>query len=198
MTAADDPHHRDVRDVRGLGEGAVFSQIVHPDHHQYWLVADRTEPNLDTLYDNGAGDDPLVAVDDSGRMACIFTGIYGFDLPLTVQVHPRRPEPDLDPWQEVVEFSLLADGDRMTVVSILADDGHLDIPLPTPPGTGTGTGSSEPKTSCYRVRLHANGRRHGTEVEHVSLEDGDDLVEQHLLQVWPAPAQPDQWIKQLP
>ncbi|MFI6520838.1 hypothetical protein ACIBF1_35155 [Spirillospora sp. NPDC050679] len=174
---------------------------MQPDHHQYWLVADQTEPNLDTLYDNGTGDDPLVAVDDSGHMALVYTGIYGFDLPLTVQVHPHRPEPDLDAWQEVIEFSLLADGDHLTVVSILSDDGHLDIPLPTPPTSATpdsAAGGRRPQAPSYRVRLHANGRRHGAEVEHVSLDDGDDLVEQHLLQVWPAPAQPDQWIKQLP
>ncbi|MFI2367550.1 hypothetical protein [Streptomyces sp. NPDC018833] len=37
----------------------------------------------------------------------------------------------------------------------------------------------------YRVRVQARGRDEG------NAQEGDDLVEEHLLSVWPAPPQPD-------
>ncbi|RKS76857.1 hypothetical protein BZB76_2223 [Actinomadura pelletieri DSM 43383] len=161
----------------------VHSGLIHPSHHQYWL-GDQVEPNVDTLYDNNdPGADPLVAIDDSGRMACIHTGMYGFDLPVTVESWSRRPEPDLDLWEEVIEFSLRL-GEGASVESMLSD-GHLGLDLPG-------------ATGDYRIRLHAKGRREAAVLEHLSLDEGDEPVEMHMMQIWAEPSTPVRWLKELP
>ncbi|WP_157429881.1 hypothetical protein [Actinomadura oligospora] len=163
-------------------DASDYSGVVKIGHHQYWL-RDEVEPNVDTLGENSdPGPSPLVAIDESRRMASIYTGMYGFDLPLTIQVRKSRPEPVLDDWDEAIEFSLLLKPGAH-VESILNEDG-LDFDLPAP--------------GSYRIRLHAVGRQQGEERQHISIDHGDDPVEKHMLQIWPAPSAPLQWLKEHP
>ncbi|WP_147312263.1 hypothetical protein [Thermomonospora umbrina] len=162
------------------------------DHHQYWL-RDDTDPDVDTLNDNNdPSTNPLVAIDDSGRMAGIYTGMYGFDLPMTVEAWTRPPEPDLTAWEEAIEFSLVL-GDGARIESLLNTDGSLgfDLPAQAVPAPRTAQADS------YRVRLHARGRRRAEEIQHISIDEGDEPVEEHLIQIWGAPQQPLQWLKEL-
>ncbi|MFP3966462.1 hypothetical protein SMC26_29415 [Actinomadura fulvescens] len=162
-------------------EKVVYSGLVKPDHHQYWL-RDDVEWDAETLHDNEIpGAFPLVALDASGHMAAVLTGMYGFDLPLTVEVWSRRPEPDLTGWEEAIEFSLTL-GQDAYVESLFSDSG-LDLRLP--------------EDGSYRVRLHATGRQAATERQHISVEQGDELVEKHLIQLWVAPSAPPEWLKEL-
>ncbi|MFC4908894.1 hypothetical protein [Actinomadura gamaensis] len=165
-----------------MSDGGVHRGIVHPSHYQYWL-GDGTEPDVDTLYESRRDHD-LVALDRSGHMACVFTGMYGFDLPVTVAVCPARPEPELDGWDEAIEFSLTLSGGRAGVESILSSDGTIDFDLPPSPD------------GAYRLRLHARGRREAAELQHISKDDGDELVEEHLIQLWAAPPEPVRWLKE--
>ncbi|MBD2900541.1 hypothetical protein amrb99_95460 [Actinomadura sp. RB99] len=63
-----------------------------------------------------------------------------------------------------------------TVIVTIPDGiqlGELDL-HPTPGGS-------------YRLRFHARGRDAGTEAEFISADDGQDMVEEHLVLIWPAP-----------
>jgi hypothetical protein len=160
------------------------------EYHQYWL-GDSVTPDVATLYANDLpGARPLVALDDSGRLACVHTGMYGFDLPLTVQVWPHRPEPDLTGWEEVLEFSLRLEDDTSSIQSLARPDGGLTF---APPDSETDAQAG----TEYRVRLHTTGRQQATDVEHVSLSDEGEAIEQHLIQLWAEPAKPAQWLKEL-
>lgn len=169
----------------------VYTGLVKADHHQYWL-RDEVDPDVDTLYDNyDPGTHPLVAIDDSRHLACIQTGMYGFDLPVMVEVWKRPPEPDLDVWEEVIEFSLLL-GEGAYVASLLTEDSIVGFDLPTSGKGAPGTAL----TNSYRIRLHATGRKQAEELEHISLDDGDEPVEKHLIQIWAAPPESVRWLKE--
>jgi hypothetical protein len=109
----------------------------------------------------------------------VHTGMYGFDLPLTVEILDTEPPADLTAWPEVSEVSALFTGGLLLVESILRDD-VVKFPLPAGPG----------QIRSYRVRVHATGRPEAEEAVHVSVESGDQLIERHLIQVWPAPEAP--------
>jgi hypothetical protein len=78
--------------------------------------------------------------------------------------------------------------DSAAIQSLARPDGGLTFPLiDTDAQDGTD----------YRVRLHTSGRQQATEVEHVSLSDDGEAIEQHLVQLWPEPTKPAQWLKEL-
>jgi hypothetical protein len=105
--------------------------------------------------------------------------MYGFDLPLTVEILDAEPSADLAAWQEVSEATAVLTGPELTVTSVEMD--QVDVfPLPAGPD----------QTRSYRVRVHATGRTEGREAVHISADSGDPLVESHLIQVWPAPVGP--------
>jgi hypothetical protein len=150
--------------------------LVHPSHYQYYLRDSGAEhdPQVAPLED-----DELVSVRAARRLVQVRTGMYGFDLPLTVEILDAEPAADLAAWQDVTEASAVLTGPVLLIESILTD--QLDrFPLPAEPG----------QARCYRVRVHATGRAKAGEAVHVSADSGDPLVERHLIQVWPAPAEP--------
>jgi hypothetical protein len=105
--------------------------------------------------------------------------MYGFDLPLTVEVLDAEPAVDLAAWQEVSEATATFTGPVLLVEYILINQGDRLL-LPAEPG----------QTRSYRLRVHARGRAEAAEDVHVSAEDGDPLPERHLIRVWPAPFEP--------
>lgn len=153
-------------------------------HSQYWLGRwDESVDDLylDRLYDyDGPLCDLVYLLPADRRLIIVQTGIYGFDLPITVEIHREAPKPSLDAWDEAAELSAYLDRDTAVVSSLDGRD-PLDLALPS--------------TGPYRVRLHTRGRAEGEEVQHVSASDADDLVERHLLQIWPSPVTEDVWLK---
>ncbi len=124
-------------------------------------------------------EDTLISVHADRHLVKVTTGMYGFDLPLTVEILDAEPAADLAAWQEVSEASVVLTGPRLLIEYILID--HADwFPLPAAPD----------QARSYRVRVHATGRGEGREAVHVSADDGEPLPESHLIQVWPGPVGP--------
>ncbi|GAA1585717.1 hypothetical protein GCM10009678_80380 [Actinomadura kijaniata] len=162
--------------VWARADGHADVGTVHPSHHQYWLTThtdgakeageeggedEQDVPDLDTLYDRGSGPHPLIAVDVSDRMACAFTGMYGFDLPVTVQVHSHPPAADLQEWEEVIEVSLQL-ADAITVESLLTGEGTFTVPLPSTPGVRQATDQLDHQQAEQRTEQRPSGRAGGT------------------------------------
>ncbi|MGW2696108.1 hypothetical protein ACWC3Y_30610 [Streptomyces sp. NPDC001296] len=118
---------------------------------------------------------------DPGDFAIVMTGTETGPVSATVQAAAREPGPaNLDAWDEVVEVSLMLPGENPAVVTDFDDDESSSLPAFTVLGPGP-----------YRVRVHARGRDAGQE----ALMVDDEPVEEHLIQVWPAPAAPTHVIK---
>jgi hypothetical protein len=124
-------------------------------------------------------EDELISVHADRHLIKVTTGMYGFDLPLTVEILDAEPSADLAAWQEVSEATAVLTGPVLLIESILIDQVD-EFPLPAGPD----------QTSPYRVRVHARGRAEAAEAVHVSAKHGDPLLESHLIQVWPAPIEP--------
>jgi hypothetical protein len=150
--------------------------MAHPSHYQYYLR------DLDCEYDPEVApleEDGLISVNASRHLVKVQTGMYGFDLPLTLEVLDAEPAVDLAAWQEVSEATAVFTGPVLLVESILTGDAD-EFPLPAGPD----------EDRSYRVRVHATGRAEAFEAVHISAKDGDPLTERHLIQIWPAPAAP--------
>lgn len=80
-------------------------------------------------------------------------------------------------WQEIVEVSFQPVGD----VSLVGWAGEWSQSLEIPP-------------VGYRVRYSADGMDEGHALD--TRMDGDPAADRCLLQLWPAPSQPDRVIKQ--
>lgn len=150
--------------------------LVHPSHSQYYVRDWDCEyyPEVTSLEE-----DELISVDADRHLIKVTTGMYGFDLPLTVEILDAEPSADLDTWQEISEATAVLTGPELLIESILINQADR-FPLPAGPD----------QTSSYRVRVHATGRAEAAEAVHVSADKSDPLVERHLIQVWPAPIEP--------
>jgi hypothetical protein len=150
--------------------------LVHPSHYQYYVQ------DGDCDYDPMVAPlekDELISVHADRHLVHVHTGMYGFDLPLTVEVLDAEPAVGLAGWQEVSEATAVLTGMELFIVSIMSN--HVDrFPLPAWPD----------ETRSYRVRVHATGRAEAFKASTIVAEDGDPLIERHLIQVWPAPPGP--------
>jgi hypothetical protein len=164
------------QDALGHGLERRREFLVHPVYFQYYVR------DWDCEYDPEAApleEDELISVHAARHLIHVHTGMYGFDLPLTVEILDAEPSGDLAAWQEVSEATAMLTGPVLLVESILTDQDD-QFPLPAEPG----------QTRSYRVRVHATGREEGFEAVHVSADSHDPLTECHLIQVWPAPIEP--------
>jgi hypothetical protein len=150
--------------------------MAHVSHSQYYLQDEDCEyyPAVAPLEE-----DELISVHADRHMIMVTTGMYGFDLPLTVEILDAEPSAVLTAWQEVSEATALLTGPTLFIQNILVNQVD-EFPLPAGPD----------QTCTYRVRVHATGRAEAREAVHVSAGEGDPLVESHLIQVWPAPIEP--------
>ncbi|MGD0704652.1 MAG: hypothetical protein ABSA02_32770 [Trebonia sp.] len=149
--------------------------LAHPSHSQYYLH------DWDCEYDfEGAPleEDELISVHAGRHLVKVATGMWGFDLPLAVEILDAEPSPDLAAWQEVSEATAVLTGPVLLIA--YSPEQADQFPLPAGPD----------QTSSYRVRVHATGRAEAAEAVHVSADDGEPLPESHLIQVWPAPVEP--------
>lgn len=98
-------------------------------------------------------------------------------LRLTVETHDGPPPLVLDDWEEVVEVSEFS-GPGLVAVSELMQAPRDDLPqLRLPPN------------SWIRIRGRARGRDEAAARDRLSPDE--DPIEEHLLQMWPAPEAED-------
>jgi hypothetical protein len=106
-------------------------------------------------------------------LAMVLTGTQFGNVACGVQPGDSDPGLDAAQWDEVIEFSLAASPDSPGLGISAMDGGPDELTALTPPGPGS-----------HRLRLHVRGRDAGAGLDVVT----GDPVEEHLLQVWPAPA----------
>lgn len=93
-------------------------------------------------------------------------------------VADRDPGADLAGYEDIVEISFGCMSGRMEMTGFSFDE-HVMHPLPPlPAGPGT-----------YRIRYHVKG---------MDTEGTDDAVDDHCLQIWPAPLEDPVVVKATP
>ncbi len=112
--------------------------------------------------------------------AAIQTGLDTGDLPLTVTVTDQEPPLEADEWEEIVEVSMVIPGNGLAVYA----PGDL-------PEAGVGLPAGEDETRAWRLRVHARGRDAGRDAEFIDADAGEEMVEEHAIQLWPAPPAPE-------
>jgi len=100
------------------------------------------------------------------------TGTSAGDVYVTVEARDREPEPDLGPWERVVEVSLHSTTGRLCLIV----EGATFEPPPCLDGLDPGH---------YRVRCHARGRDAGS--ANPALAEDEEPVEEHLVLLWKTP-----------
>ncbi|MFD3580497.1 hypothetical protein [Streptomyces sp. NPDC058644] len=150
---------------------------VWASDHQYYVCGEEfdTEGFTYTGF-NGllAPLSPRRGITTPGSFALLMTGTELGPVRVTLTQHTAPPpSPDLDAWDDIVEASLLMPGANPGIT-----DAHDSDPLP--PLTDTAG------APC-RIRAHARGRDRGHQQ---LIIDGEDPLEEHLLEVWPAPTAP--------
>ena len=112
----------------------------------------------------------------SPGVAVVITGTQFGNVAIGVQAGESDPGLDTGPWDEVVEVSVASGPGGQGLCVTSGGDGPEEFLQLTPPGAGS-----------YRVRVHARGRDAGADLDVVE----DEPVEEHLLQIWPAPPTPE-------
>lgn len=134
-------------------------------YHCFYLLdpspSGMMDPEPPDLFPNG-----LIATHPG--IAAITTGIADGDVAVTVELYDQEPAVRVDRWDEVVEVSVEAPYGHMIVTAL---DEDLADALPELTRRGPGQ---------YRIRVHALGR--DTSVDLVAF----DIVENYLIQAWPA------------
>jgi hypothetical protein len=150
----------------------VVTTRLHVADGYYWISAG--DPGQEFVVPAPGGANGLVGV--SPGLAMVSTGTQFGNVSIGVVAGESDPGLDTGQWDEVVAVSLVSgpDGEGLSVTSD-GDSAHEFVHL-TPPGAGS-----------YRVRVHARGRHAGAEADVVSGRP----VEEHLVQIWPAPAAPE-------
>lgn len=148
--------------------------VSYAQYHVQGLDADLGEPE----YVGGNG---LVWVNQRGDAAVVMTGVNDGDLAATVGVLDSGPDADLAAWDDVVEVSMAITGSELWIIGPMDTESTSRVALPAASG----------ETRPYRVRVHARGRDRGREVMYVDADAGEEIVEQHMILIWPAPTAPE-------
>lgn len=104
------------------------------------------------------------------------TGLHTGNVPIVVEALEAEPEVEPD-WEEVVEVSFTTE---RTDLVLAAFQDFEPVTLPAP---GT-----------YRVRFSASGMDEAHDVDVRMPEEPE--IDRYLLQLWPAPARPDEIVRQ--
>ncbi|WP_326686501.1 hypothetical protein OIE63_04710 [Streptomyces sp. NBC_01795] len=105
----------------------------------------------------------------------LLTGISEGSVPLTVELHEAEPPLDFDGWEDIVETPFRAASNDTTLNEWDGEGRDLGLPAGT-----------------YRARYHCRGM---DEAVGLRLED-EAVLDEYLLQFWPAPHESDRVVKQ--
>jgi hypothetical protein len=143
------------------------STRLHVADGQYWIWDPAGDLALPEKYDG------LIAA--TARLAVVRTGTHTGWVAVRAAVAGAAPDLDTDGWDEVAEVSLSTTPDSPGLGVISDGTGPHELAALTPAGSGS-----------YRVRVLARGRNDGA----ADVVAGAP-VEEHLIQVWPAPPAPE-------
>ncbi|MEC4018301.1 hypothetical protein [Streptomyces sp. H27-D2] len=152
---------------------------VQVSHHQYVLFDTDAEP-LERGIDDILAGNGLVSVNSEATYASVVTGTSYGDVDVAFEVSGTEPPLRTDGWDEVVETSLYFPGLGPMVGGPVTDDLDL-VPLLGP----------DEEYQWWRFRIHARGRDAASAAGDIYADEGDTVLEQHLLQGWPAPREPE-------
>lgn len=142
------------------------STRLHVADGQYWIWDPAADLALPETYDG------LIAA--TAGLAIVRTGTQSGPVAVRIAVAGAVPGLDADGWDEVAEVSLSAVPDSPGLSVISDGTGPDELAALTPAGAGS-----------YRVRVHARGR----DARAAGVVVGAP-VEEHLIQMWPAPPAP--------
>jgi hypothetical protein len=145
---------------------AAVTGVLGITYSQYFLMELNCGGPADDMY---AGFNGLISARE--YMAVIMTGTESGPVSVTADWQETQPPLDLDPWDDVVEVSMVFDEEPAVLYSV----------------EGTGTLMPQLPPGSYRVRVHARGRDRARAL----LTVWDPPVEEHLIQAWPAPVEPE-------
>ncbi|MFJ8856475.1 hypothetical protein [Streptomyces sp. NPDC102437] len=152
---------------------------VQVSHHQYVLLdTDAEEPDQDiddTLAGNG-----LVYLNTESTYATVLTGTSYGDVDVVFDVTASEPPLSVDGWDEVVEVSMYFPAEGPLVGDPLSED-LVEVPLL----------GDEEEYQWWRVRIHARGRDAASAAGDICADEGDTVLEQHLVQIWAASQAPE-------
>ncbi|WP_331737206.1 hypothetical protein OG520_44310 (plasmid) [Streptomyces sp. NBC_00984] len=152
---------------------------VQVSHHQYVLLdTDAEEPDQD-IDDRLAGNG-LVYTNQASTYATVLTGTSYGDVDVVFDVIAGEPPLNCEGWDEVVEVSLCFPSEGPLVGDPLSED-LVEVPLL----------GEEGEYQWWRFRIHARGRDAASETGDIHAEEGDTVLEQHLVQIWAAPQAPE-------
>jgi len=152
---------------------------VQVSHHQYVLLdTDAEEPDQDiddTLAGNG-----LVYANAESTYATVLTGTSYGDVDIVFDVTASPPPLSCESWDEVVEISMHFPSEGPLVGDPLSED-LVEVPLL----------GNEEEYQWWRLRIHARGRDAASAAGDIHTDEGDTVLEQHLIQIWAAPQAPE-------
>jgi hypothetical protein len=100
--------------------------------------------------------------------AVVVTGTYWGPIEVTVEIHDQPPPAPDETWEETAQITQQTISGQVYLAELYAEGPDLPT-LETDPD------------SQYHIRIHANGRDRARD-----LDDIDEPVERHLIQLWPA------------
>ncbi|MEU9111736.1 hypothetical protein AB0D04_08085 [Streptomyces sp. NPDC048483] len=106
----------------------------------------------------------------------LLTGLHTGSVPLTVELHGREPSVDFDGWEDIVETPFRAAEEGAYLVPWEGEGWSLGLPAGT-----------------YRVRYHCRGM---DEARGGDRWEDEPVLDEYLLQFWPAPQERDRIVKQ--
>lgn len=143
---------------------------------QYWITDMDPDVEFELPEPGGAGG----LAGAAGNLAVVLTGTQFGNVSVTVQAGDHDPGLDAGSWEEVVECSLGCGAARQPLGITSGGQGPASL-----------QGLTRPGAESFRLRIHARGRADGAERDVVAGKP----VEEHLVQVWPAPLAADRMIK---
>ena len=145
-------------------------------HYGFFDVCVGVDPDDDLIDARRGQANGLCGAKSEHRLAMV-TGLHTGDVPLRIEWHME--EPRLDPeWEDVVEASLDVSSPDGMLSSFLEDGAALTFP----------------QTGWHRARYCAAGMDAGKDLD--TPDEGGSAPDRYLLQLWPAPATPDEIVKE--
>ncbi|KRV47239.1 hypothetical protein AQ490_07105 [Wenjunlia vitaminophila] len=149
--------------------------------HSYHVLPHGPELDIEALIDTYPDGNRLVAAAPDGTSLTVAPGTEWGEIEVTVSVHEREPAPDLGPWEEVEEVSLLipppAGALELLPIGQMDSDSVISPELPA---------ATAP--TWWRLRVHAAGRDAAHGMWCVFFPHSrEPVVERHLHTAWPAP-----------